>query len=143
MLKELSIRNFAIIDDLHIRFDAGLTVLTGETGAGKSIIINAVNLILGSRASTDMVRTGAESAELEALFDIAPESRAARTAADMGYRMTEGLLVRRVISRAEGNRSYANGRLATFRRWPPSPRHTSISGRTPPGCSRKTSTCSC
>jgi DNA repair protein RecN (Recombination protein N) len=114
MLKELSIRNFAIIDDLHIRFDAGLTILSGETGAGKSIIINAVNLILGSRASTDMVRTGAESAELEALFDIAPQSRSARTAADMGYSMTEGLLVRRVISRAEGNRSYVNGRLATL-----------------------------
>lgn len=114
MLKELSIRNFAIIDDLHIRFDAGLTILSGETGAGKSIIINAVNLILGSRASTDMVRTGAESAELEALFDIAPHSRAAQTAADMGYSLTEGLLVRRVISRAEGNRSYVNGRLATL-----------------------------
>ncbi len=114
MLKELSIRNFAIIDDLHIRFDAGLTILSGETGAGKSIIINAVNLILGSRASTDMVRTGAESAELEALFDIAPQSRTAQTAADMGYSLKEGLLVRRVISRAEGNRSYVNGRLATL-----------------------------
>jgi DNA repair protein RecN (Recombination protein N) len=114
MLKELSIRNFAIIDDLHIRFDAGLTILSGETGAGKSIIINAVNLILGSRASTDMVRTGAESAELEALFDVAPESRTAQTAAAMGYSMAEGLLVRRVISRAEGNRSYVNGRLATL-----------------------------
>ena len=114
MLKELSIRNFAIIDDLHIRFDAGLTILSGETGAGKSIIINAVNLILGSRASTDMVRTGAESAELEALFDVASQSRTAQTAADMGYDMTEGLLVRRVISRAEGNRSYINGRLATL-----------------------------
>jgi DNA repair protein RecN (Recombination protein N) len=114
MLKELSIRNFAIIDDLHIRFDAGLTILSGETGAGKSIIINAVNLILGSRASTDMVRTGAESAELEALFDVAPQSRTAQTSADMGYDMTEGLLVRRVISRAEGNRSYINGRLATL-----------------------------
>jgi DNA repair protein RecN (Recombination protein N) len=114
MLKELSIRNFAIIDDLHIRFDAGLTILSGETGAGKSIIINAVNLILGSRASTDMIRTGAESAELEALFDVASQSRTAQTAADMGYGLTEGLLVRRVISRAEGNRSYINGRLATL-----------------------------
>ena len=114
MLKELSIRNFAIIDDLHIRFEAGLTVLTGETGAGKSIIINAVNLILGSRASTDMIRTGADAAELEALFDIPRDSTAGRAAAQMGYDLAEGLLVRRVISRSEGNRVYVNGRLATL-----------------------------
>ncbi|MCK5488255.1 MAG: AAA family ATPase, partial [Desulfobacterales bacterium] len=65
MLKELSIRNFAIIDDLQIRFSEGLTILSGETGAGKSIILNAVNLLLGSRAAADLVRGGAENAELE------------------------------------------------------------------------------
>jgi DNA repair protein RecN (Recombination protein N) len=70
MLKELSIRNFAIIDDLQISFSAGLTILSGETGAGKSIILSAVNLLLGSRASADLVRTGAENAELEAFFEI-------------------------------------------------------------------------
>ena len=114
MLKELSIRNFAIIDDLHIHFQPGLTVLTGETGAGKSIVINAVNLILGSRASTEMIRTGTDAAELEALFDIRPDSAPGRAAAEMGYDLAEGLLVRRVISRAEGNRVYINGRLATL-----------------------------
>ena len=114
MLKELSIRNFAIIDDLHIHFQPGLTVLTGETGAGKSIVINAVNLILGSRASTEMIRTGADAAELEALFDIRPDSAPGRAAAEMGYDLADGLLVRRVISRAEGNRVYINGRLATL-----------------------------
>ena len=62
MLKELSIRNFAIIDDLQIGFSDGLTILSGETGAGKSIILNAVNLLLGSRAATDLVRSGAENA---------------------------------------------------------------------------------
>jgi len=114
MLKELSIRNFAIIDDLRIRFEAGLTVLTGETGAGKSIIINAVNLILGSRASTDVIRTGCDAAELEALFDIQSDSAAGQAATQMGYELAEGLLVRRVISRSEGNRVYVNGRLATL-----------------------------
>ena len=73
MLRELSIRNFAIIDDLNIGFSEGLTILSGETGAGKSIIINAVNLLLGSRATSRMVRTGADSAELSAAFDVAAE----------------------------------------------------------------------
>jgi DNA repair protein RecN (Recombination protein N) len=114
MLKELSIRNFAIIDDLRISFEPGLTVLTGETGAGKSIVINAVNLILGSRAASEMIRTGAEAAELEALFEIRPDSAAGRAGDQMGYDLADGLLVRRVISRAEGNRVYINGRLATL-----------------------------
>lgn len=114
MLRELSIRNFAIIDDMQIRFEAGLTVLSGETGAGKSVIINAVNLILGSRASTDMIRTGADSAEIEALFDTGPESPAVHTARELGYDAAEGLLVRRIISRTEGNRVHVNGRLATL-----------------------------
>ena len=70
MLKELSIKNFTIIENLHICFSDGLTILSGETGAGKSIIINAVNLLLGSRASAKLIRTGVETAELEALFKI-------------------------------------------------------------------------
>ena len=84
MLLELSIKNFAIIDDLRIRFPEGLTILSGETGAGKSIIINAVNLLLGSRASANLIRTGAETAELEALFHIPPGSSAAGAMLDQG-----------------------------------------------------------
>ena len=114
MLRELSIRNFAIIDDLNIRFSDGLTVLTGETGAGKSIIINAVNLLLGSRATSAMVRTGAETAELEAMFEIAPESRAALLMTGQGYDPSEGLLIRRIISKNERHRIYINGRLSTI-----------------------------
>ncbi len=78
MLQELSIRQFAIIDDIRISFEEGLTILSGETGAGKSIIINAVNLLLGSRASEKMIRTGAETAEVEALFKVEPDSPVAR-----------------------------------------------------------------
>jgi DNA repair protein RecN (Recombination protein N) len=114
MLKELSIRNFAIIDDLHIRFSDGLTILSGETGAGKSIILNAVNLLLGSRAATDLVRSGAKSAELEALFDIATSSRVAQIMSEHGYEPSEGLLVRRIIARNDANRVYLNDRLATI-----------------------------
>ncbi len=114
MLQEISIRNFAIIEDLTIRFDSGLTVLSGETGAGKSIIVNAVNLLLGSRASAALIRTGAESAELEALFHISAQSSVARTMHELGYDPDEGLLVRRIISVSDRHRIYINGRLATM-----------------------------
>lgn len=114
MLKELSIRNFAIIDDLQISFSAGLTILSGETGAGKSIILSAVNLLLGSRASADLVRTGAENAELEALFEITESGRVADIMTEHGYAPSDGLLVRRIISRSDMNRVYINGRMATI-----------------------------
>ncbi len=114
MLKELSIRNFAIIDDLSMRFSGGLTILSGETGAGKSILINAVNLILGKRASAALIRTGCNTAELEALFQIAVPSTAADLLSEHGYDPAESLIVRRIISSSDNNRIYINGRLATM-----------------------------
>jgi DNA repair protein RecN (Recombination protein N) len=114
MLRELSIKNFAIIDDLQICFSEGLTVLSGETGAGKSIIINAVNLLLGSRATSTLVRTGAEIAELEALFEIAPKSRVAALMEEYGYDSSEGLIIRRIISRSDRHRIYINGKISTI-----------------------------
>lgn len=72
-LLELHIRNFAIIDDLRLSFHAGLNVLTGETGAGKSIIIDALGLLLGDRATTEMIRAGTERAEIEAIFTLSPD----------------------------------------------------------------------
>jgi DNA repair protein RecN (Recombination protein N) len=114
MLRELTIRNFAIIEDLRICLGAGLTILSGETGAGKSIIINAVNLLLGSRASAGLIRTGEESAELEALFEVSPDSRSATLLREQGDDPADGLVVRRVISRRNRHRIYLNGRLATM-----------------------------
>ncbi len=114
MILELSIRNFAIIDDLRISFSDGLTILSGETGAGKSIILQAVNLLLGSRASSSMIRTGAEAAEIEALFAIPPESRTATAMKSLGYDPSEGLLIRRIISQSDRHRIHINGRLATI-----------------------------
>ena len=114
MLQELSIRNFTIIDNLHISFSDGLTILSGETGAGKSILINAINLLLGSRATDRFIRTGAETAELEALFQITPESRVSGIMQEHGHDPSEGLLVRRIISRSNRHRIYINGRLATI-----------------------------
>ncbi len=114
MLRELSIRNFAIIEDLQINFSAGLTILSGETGAGKSIVINAVNLLLGGRATPQLIRTGSDAAELEAFFEIHPKSSIADTIESHGYDASEGLLIRRIISINEKSRIYINGRLATI-----------------------------
>ena len=114
MLQELSIRQFAIIDDIRIVFEDGLTILSGETGAGKSIIINAVNLLLGSRASEKMIRTGAANAEIEALFRVEPDSPVARSMEAHGFSVSEGLLIRRIISRSDRHRVYIKGRLSTM-----------------------------
>ncbi len=114
MITELSIKNFAIIDDLRVQFGDGLTILSGETGAGKSIIINAINLLLGSRATAKMIRTGAEAAEIEALFHLPPASPAIFLLADQEIETGSELLIRRVISNNDRHRIYLNGRLSTM-----------------------------
>lgn len=113
MLNELSIKNIAIIDDLSVSFSDGLTVLSGETGAGKSIIINAVNLILGTRATSRLVRTGEDTAEIEALFSVKKDSPVAALMEKNGYDPSEGLLIRRVISQNDRHKIYINGRMGT------------------------------
>ena len=70
MLTVLRVKNFILMDELELTLDAGLNVLTGETGAGKSIVVGALNLVLGGRASADHVRPGSEEAEVEALFEL-------------------------------------------------------------------------
>ncbi|MCP3941572.1 MAG: DNA repair protein RecN [Desulfobacteraceae bacterium] len=114
MLSELAIKKFAIIDDIRISFKNGLCVLTGETGAGKSIIIEAVNLLLGARSSADLVRTGEQTAELEAYFDIEPDSHAARILFEQGMDGSEGLMIRRLISRSGRSRVFINSRQSTL-----------------------------
>jgi DNA repair protein RecN (Recombination protein N) len=113
MLRELQIHNLAIIDRLHVEFHPGLNILTGETGAGKSIIIDAVNLILGGRASSDLIRSGADEASVSALFDLTHAPALLEKLAQSGIDCEGELLVRRVVSRGGKNRVFIGGGLAT------------------------------
>ena len=114
MLTELSIRNVAIIDQLQLSFGPGLNLLTGETGAGKSIIIDALTLVCGGRASADLIRTGEDEATVEALFDLSRQSALQERLREAGIEADDELLVKRSISRAGRNRVYLNGSLATL-----------------------------
>jgi DNA repair protein RecN (Recombination protein N) len=118
MLQELHIRNFAIIDELKLTFSKGLNIITGETGAGKSIILNAVHLLLGDKASEELIRSSAEEANVEAVFDISENDGVKKVARekDLASRETAGatLLVRRVVSRSGRGRVFVNGNLATL-----------------------------
>ena len=111
MLEALSIRDLAIIDHLDLAFERGLTVITGETGAGKSILIRALGLVLGERARTDLVRAGAKQAQVQAQFNVAnaPEILARLDAA--GLKDGDTLIVRRLIMRSGRHRIYVNGGL--------------------------------
>jgi DNA repair protein RecN (Recombination protein N) len=118
MLKELNIKNFAIIDQLRVEFGPGLNVLTGETGAGKSIVVDALNLALGERASTDLVRTGSSEAVVEAAFELNGAGtaivRSILEEQGIGSEPGEDLIVRRVISAAGKSKVYINGSLANL-----------------------------
>jgi DNA repair protein RecN (Recombination protein N) len=110
MLRELRIRNFAVIDEVALEFGPGLNVLTGETGAGKSLILNALGLASGDRVSSDVIRHNQDEASVEALFDAAPKSVKDKLSA-AGLEMDDDLVIRRVLSRAGKNRVYLLGSL--------------------------------
>ncbi|MDQ2963709.1 MAG: AAA family ATPase, partial [Pseudomonadota bacterium] len=114
MLRLLSIRNFAVVDALEIEFEPGFTVLTGETGAGKSILLDALSLLLGGRFETRQLRPGSERAEIAAEFDVAgaPELRNWLNEQDLG---DDGpLLLRRTLDAQGRSRAWINGRPATL-----------------------------
>jgi len=119
MLRHIHVRNFAIIDTVQLELESGLTVMTGETGAGKSILVDALGLLLGDRAGAEAIRPGAERAELEALFSLENSSEAQSKLKELDLDDESGeCLLRRVIAREGASRAYINGRvvnLATLR----------------------------
>jgi DNA repair protein RecN (Recombination protein N) len=116
LLTELSIKNFAIIENLTVSFTKGLTVLTGETGAGKSIIIDAVHLLVGGRGSSEFVRHGEEKAEIEGLFQLESLTHPSyQKAEEFGIEIEEGMLIlRRDISQSGKSVCRINGKLVTI-----------------------------
>src|SRR5690625_3231244 len=116
MITELSIRNFAIIDDISITFNEGLTVLTGETGAGKSIIIDAVQLLTGGRGSVEYVRHGAQKAEIEGLFTINnSKHQIYNIGKQYGIDVQDGMVVlHRTITSGGKSICRVNGKLVTL-----------------------------
>ena len=110
MLRELRIKNFAIIDEVALELKAGLNILTGETGAGKSIILNALGLVAGERGAVDIIRSGEDEATVEALFDDVP-AVVQRQLGGAGFEVDDELVIKRMLSRSGKNRVYLNGGL--------------------------------
>ena len=114
MLKELHVRNYAVIDDLRIELQPGLNVLTGETGAGKSLIVGALSLLLGERASSELVRAGEDRALVEGVFDCSRAPDLVRMCEEQGIEVEgDWLILRREVLREGRNRAWVNGSAAT------------------------------
>jgi len=110
MLRELRIKNLAIIDDLKVGFEDGLNVLTGETGAGKSIIVDSLSLALGSRAQSDLIRSGEKEAVVQAYFEL----EGLNELPDIGIAISDGLILRRSISATGKSRAYINDTMVSL-----------------------------
>ncbi len=115
MLLELKVSNFAIIENLHLTFKDGLNILSGETGAGKSVLLKSLSLLMGGKSSSDTIRTGASQATIEGSFDISKRSDIHDTLKEMGIDTDEDILiVRRVLSAGDKSKVYLNGSLSTL-----------------------------
>lgn len=114
MLLEISIKNFAIIESISLNFEKGMTVLTGETGAGKSIIIDAMNMMLGARATTDVIRHGAPKAEIEGLFSIENSRVFENIFEEQGLELSDEIIIRREILQNGRSISRVNGQMVNL-----------------------------
>jgi len=112
MLRELRIRNFAVVENLTVPFAPGFNVLTGETGAGKSILVDAILLLRGARAQTDVIRADAETATVEAVFEVS--DGAVATLDEAGLPLEDGeVVIRRELSRSGRHRAFVNDAAVT------------------------------
>ena len=114
MLLEISIKNFAIIEAISLNFEKGMTVLTGETGAGKSIIIDAMNMMLGARATTDVIRHGAPKAEIEGLFSVENSLSLQEIFDEQGIELGDEIIIRREILQNGRSVSRVNGQMVNL-----------------------------
>jgi len=114
MLLEISIKNFAIIQSISLNFEEGMTVLTGETGAGKSIIIDAMNMMLGARATTDVIRNGAPKAEIEGLFSLENSRVLQEIFDEQGLELSDEIIIRREILQNGRSISRVNGQMVNL-----------------------------
>ncbi len=115
MLLGLTLKNFTIIEDLSVGLSTGLNIITGETGAGKSVIVDAINIILGDKATTDNIKSGSDEAHIEALFDISQDNTIKSRLEDAGFETSSGeLLLKRVIYRTARSRVFINGSISTI-----------------------------
>jgi DNA repair protein RecN (Recombination protein N) len=118
MLQELRIKNFAIIDELDLSFSKGFNVITGETGAGKSIILSAVHLLLGDKATDGLIRSSEEEASVEALFDVSRHKKVLEKIKERDPKAQneseDAFVIRRVLSRSGRGKVFVNGHLATL-----------------------------
>ena len=114
MLLEVSIKNFAIIEQVSLNFEKGMTILSGETGAGKSIIIDAMNLMLGARSTTDVIRHGAAKAEIEGLFSFEHSRALEQILEEQGIEVADELIIRREILQNGRSVSRVNGQMVNL-----------------------------
>jgi DNA repair protein RecN (Recombination protein N) len=113
MLQLLSISNIALIDDLRVEFDGALNLLTGETGSGKSIIVDALGVLIGGRFTSEMLKSGAERGSIEGLFSLGPNPQLEALLENSGFSNGDELIIRRELSATGRNKIFINNQLAT------------------------------